>query len=79
VVQPAVEPEPETESDRVGAAPDPAGDQCHPSYSPCVPIASDVDCAGGSGDGPAYVVGPVDVLGPDDYRLDADHDGVGCE
>ena len=53
--------------------------KCHPSYSPCVPIASDVDCAGGSGDGPVYVRGPVKVIGPDVYRLDADHDGLGCE
>ena len=59
--------------------PEPAGGSCHPSYSPCVPIASDVDCLGGSGDGPEYVAGPVDVIGPDEYRLDADHDGIGCE
>ena len=33
---------------------------CDPNYSgACVPIASDVNCAGGSGDGPAYVNGPV--------------------
>jgi len=25
------------------------------AYSGCVPIASDVDCAGGSGNGPAYL------------------------
>jgi hypothetical protein len=31
--------------------------RCHPNYGGCVPIASDVDCAGGSGDGPAYVDG----------------------
>jgi hypothetical protein len=55
----------------------PAG--CHPNYSGCVPIASDVDCAGGSGNGPQYVQGPVDVLGPDVYDLDRDGDGVGCE
>ncbi len=52
---------------------------CHASYTPCVPIASDVDCAGGTGNGPAYVRGPVRVIGPDVYRLDADRDGVGCE
>lgn len=54
---------------------------CHPAYGPCVPVASDVDCAGGSGDGPAYVAGPVTVLeiGVDPYGLDADDDGVGCE
>jgi hypothetical protein len=44
-----------------------------------VPIASDVDCAGGSGNGPAYVSGPVQVLGGDPYGLDADGDGIGCE
>jgi hypothetical protein len=39
----------------------------------------DVDCAGGSGNGPVYVEGPVEVIGPDPYGLDADHDGIGCE
>ena len=53
--------------------------QCDPNYSGCVPIASDVDCAGGSGDGPAYVKGPVKVIGKDIYRLDRDGDGIGCE
>jgi hypothetical protein len=52
---------------------------CDPNYTGCVPIASDVDCAGGSGDGPAYVQGPVRVIGRDIYRLDADHDGIACE
>ncbi|WP_323373530.1 G5 domain-containing protein [Plantactinospora alkalitolerans] len=55
------------------------GRQCDPNYSGCVPIASDVDCAGGSGDGPAYVSGPVRVIGDDVYRLDHDKDGYGCE
>jgi hypothetical protein len=44
-----------------------------------VPIASDVDCAGGSGNGPAYVRGPVQVVGVDIYDLDRDHDGIACE
>ncbi|WP_144121727.1 G5 domain-containing protein [Catellatospora sichuanensis] len=54
---------------------------CDPNYSgACVPIAFDVDCAGGSGDGPAYVEGPVYVIGNDHYRLDGnDNDGIGCE
>lgn len=52
---------------------------CDPNYSGCVPIASDVDCAGGSGNGPAYVAGPVQVIGTDIYDLDRDGDGVGCE
>jgi resuscitation-promoting factor RpfB len=54
--------------------------QCDPNYSgACVPIASDVDCAGGSGNGPAYVQGPVEVVGTDIYGLDSDGDGTGCE
>lgn len=53
---------------------------CDPNYSGgCVPIASDVDCAGGSGNGPAYVAGPVTVVGTDIYGLDRDGDGLGCE
>jgi hypothetical protein len=57
----------------------PAGSECDPNYSGCVPIASDVDCAGGKGDGPAFVKGPVRVIGKDIYHLDGDHDGIGCE
>ena len=54
--------------------------QCDPNYTgACVPIASDVDCAGGSGDGPAYVQGPVRVVGTDIYGLDRDGDGTGCD
>jgi hypothetical protein len=52
----------------------------HPSYQgACLdPNASDYDCEGGSGDGPEYT-GPVQVVGPDDYDLDRDGDGVACE
>ena len=54
--------------------------QCDPNYSgACVPIASDVDCAGGSGNGPAYVQGPVRVVGSDIYDLDRDGDGTACD
>lgn len=53
--------------------------QCDPNYDPCVPVATDVDCAGGSGNGPAYVAGPVTVTGTDIYDLDRDGDGTGCE
>lgn len=56
----------------------PAND-CDPNYSGCVPIDSDVDCAGGSGNGPSYVSGPVRVIGSDIYGLDRDDDGYGCE
>lgn len=53
---------------------------CDPNYIwACVPIASDVDCAGGSGNGPAYVSGPVKVVGTDIYDLDRDGDGIACE
>jgi hypothetical protein len=54
--------------------------RCDPNYAgACVPIASDVDCAGGSGNGPAYVEGPVRVVGQDIYDLDRDNDGIGCD
>ncbi len=54
-------------------------DECDPNYTPCVPIASDVDCADGNGNGPAYVKGPVRVIGKDIYGLDRDKNGIGCE
>jgi hypothetical protein len=78
---PTVEPVPSAPAPvpvaEVPAADEPA-DECHPSYDPCVPNASDVDCEGGSGNGPIYT-GTVRVIGPDDYDLDRDGDGVGCE
>jgi len=54
--------------------------KCHPSYKlKCLdPRASDYDCIGGSGNGPKYT-GLVKVVGRDVFRLDADHDGWGCE
>lgn len=64
--QEAPEPQPE------------AASGCDPNYSGCVPIASDVDCSGGTGDGPAYT-GPVTVIGSDIYDLDSDSDGTACE
>ena len=48
---------------------------CHASYSPCLPIVADLDCA----DIRAMGVAPVRVLGSDPYRLDGDNDGLGCE
>ncbi len=73
---PVVQPTPQ--------APQPLADLgspgCHPSYSgACVPIASDVDCAGGTGNGPEYVAGPLVVPGEDPYGLDDDGDGIACE
>ena len=55
--------------------PPPAGSNCHPSYSPCLPIVGDLDCD----DIRAMGVAPVRVLGSDPYRLDGDNDGLGCE
>jgi hypothetical protein len=52
---------------------------CTPGYSPCLPPASDYDCAGGSGNGPKYVYGVERVTGSDPYDLDADGDGYGCD
>ena len=51
---------------------------CHPSYIPCLDRPGDYDCIGGTGNGPNYT-GRVSVIGPDEYRLDADRDGIGCE
>jgi len=56
---------------------------CHPSYAgACVPTGlSDVDCAGGGGNGPGYVSDKrFQVIGPDVYGLDgSDNDGIACE
>lgn len=64
----------------VAPVPQEQSSSCDPNYSgACVPVASDVDCASGSGNGPAYVSGPVTVVGHDIYDLDRDGNGVGCE
>lgn len=53
---------------------------CDSNYADvCVPIASDVDCAGGSGNGPAYIDGPLRIVGTDIYDLDRDGDGIACD
>lgn len=71
---------PATAAPPTTTAPPSTASGCDPNYSgACVPIASDVDCAGGSGNGPAYVRGPVTVVGRDIYGLDRDGDGIGCE
>lgn len=59
--------------------PVPLATNCTPGYSPCLPPASDYDCAGGSGNGPEYAHGPIKVTGSDPYDLDRDGDGVACE
>jgi len=68
----------------VPTTPAPAAESgCHPSYAgACVPTGfSDVDCAGGSGNGPGYVSEKrFRVIGPDVYGLDGnDKDGIACE
>jgi hypothetical protein len=54
---------------------------CDPSYPDvCLdPNAVDYDCAGGSGNGPRYVSGPIRVRPPDPFDLDREGDGWGCE
>lgn len=57
-----------------------ATSKCDSNYAgACVPIASDVDCAGGSGNGPRYFSGVARVVGSDVYDLDRDNDGYACE
>ncbi len=74
----ATDPPPPDSLPYPGPGPEQPG--CDPNYTgDCVPIASDVDCAGGRGNGPEYVAGPVEVIGADIYGLDRDGDGVGCE
>jgi len=65
------------------SAPAPApssGSKCDSNYSgACLdPNASDYDCAGGAGDGPKYVQGPIRVVGTDHYYLDGNGDGIAC-
>lgn len=57
----------------------PPSNDCEPGYEPCIPPGADVDCAGGTGNGPRYVSGPVYVSGSDPYGLDTDDDGIACE
>ncbi len=77
--EPFVPPPPPEPVKTITPAPVQPSSSCDPNYSGCVPIASDVDCAGGTGNGPAYVSGPVRVIGSDIYGLDRNKDGWGCE
>ena len=77
--------QPTTRTERP-AQPEPAEEEnCHPSYEGvCLdPNESDYDCntstEGPQGDGPGFVDEPVDVVGEDEYDLDGDGNGVGCE
>jgi hypothetical protein len=51
-----------------------SGGGCEPGYSPCLPRVADLNCS----DIPASKK-PVRVTGSDPYRLDADHNGIGCQ
>jgi hypothetical protein len=65
---------------QVSAARADAPRSCVPGYSVCLnPKVSDYDCAGGLGDGPRCVYGPIRVTGSDPFFLDFDGNGIGCE
>jgi beta-lactamase superfamily II metal-dependent hydrolase len=74
-------PQPTPSSRGLPPPPDPAAscDPCYPDV--CIPVgAADYDCAGGSGNGPNYIQGPVRVVcHPDPHGLDGNSDGWGCE
>jgi hypothetical protein len=53
--------------------------ECDHNYTGCVPVALDVDCASGSGNGPAYLDHPVRVIGTDVYDLDRDRNRIACD
>ena len=76
----AVQRREERREQRALAAQAAAAEDCHSSYEgACLdPNASDYDCEGGSGDGPEYT-GTVRVVGPDDYDLERDDDGIACD
>jgi hypothetical protein len=63
------------EAEAEEAAAEEEASECDPNYSgACLdPYASDYDCEGGSGNGPAYT-GTVTVVGEDHYGLDSDSD-----
>ena len=54
---------------------------CHPSYvGACLREGiGDYDCKGGTGNGPNYIEGPIQVVGYDEFDLDRDGDGWGCD
>jgi hypothetical protein len=55
-------------------------DPAYPDPDTCLQDGiGDWDCAGGSGNGPNYVEGPLTVRPPDPFDLDRNHNGVGCE
>lgn len=80
--EPTAKPTPKPTAKPTARPPKPAPPaNCHPSYEgACLKEGiGDYDCAGGSGNGPNYVRGPVYVVGYDEFGLDRDGDGIGCE
>ncbi|MBL7621285.1 hypothetical protein, partial [Frankia sp. AgB1.8] len=77
--QAAPPPQNQAPAPPVTTAPPPAN--CDPAYPDnCLQDGiGDYDCAGGSGNGPNYVRGPIRVLPPDPFGLDGDGDGTGCQ
>ena len=49
----------------------PQSEECTPGYTPCVPVATDLNCPD--------IGFRVQVTGEDVYELDRDGNGVGCE
>jgi hypothetical protein len=78
---PAPEPPPPPPSTAPPPPPTDPEPNCDPSYPDvCLdPAVDDYDCAGGTGNGPEYVEGPIRVLPPDPFDLDREGDGWGCE
>jgi hypothetical protein len=76
--KPAPPPPPSTAPPPPTTAPE---QNCDPSYPDvCLdPAVEDYDCAGGTGNGPEYVEGPIRVRPPDPFDLDREGDGWGCE
>jgi len=72
-------PVPEAPAASPPAVPAPAN--CDPAYpDTCLTDGiGDYDCAGGTGNGPNYVTGPITVRYPDPFGLDSDGNGIGCE
>ncbi len=57
-----------------------SGPTCNPNYSGvCLPFDEDVDCLPGDADGPWFIEKTVIVQGDDEFELDDDDDGLGCE
>jgi len=63
-----------------GGGPSASGSgDCNPNYEgECLDQAGDYDCPEGEENGPNFTQGEVRVVGEDEYELDRDGDGIGC-